>query len=250
MDLTFLEKIGLTQGESKVYIALLYLGSSSVGPIINRAKVSRSKVYDILDRLIQKGLVSYVYEGKTKKYDAVSPKRLHEFLEVESKELEQKKQKLEEILPTLENLSKYSDNTKAEVFHGPRGIKAFFDMSLYDNKEINYVLGYPKEASLYFHAYWRKYHKERIRRKQYGKVLYDYETWFCKNRGKRKYVEQRYLPEGIKTPAFIYIFGDTVGTIVFTKEQKLCFMIKNQIVADRYKEYFMMLWDHAVKTGK
>ena len=125
-------------------------------------------------------------------------------------------------------------------------------MYLYDNpkKHKCYVLGYSKEASLYFHAYYRQFHKERIKRKIPGKVIYDYETWFLKNRNKRKYVEQRYLPKGIKTPAFIFIFGDTVGTIVFTKEQKLCFMIKNAVVADSYKIYFNLLWKTAIKTGK
>jgi len=122
-------------------------------------------------------------------------------------------------------------------------------MSLKSKEEI-LVAGYPPEASEYFHAYFRDYHKRRIKKKVSGKVIYDYETWFSKKRGKRKYVQQRYLPKGIKTPAFLYIFEDIVGTIVFTKEQKLCFMIKNKEVSNSYKAYFNILWKQSTRGDK
>ena len=51
MDTKILTDIGLTQGEIKVYLALLKLGKSSTGPIANEAQISRSKLYSILDKL-------------------------------------------------------------------------------------------------------------------------------------------------------------------------------------------------------
>ena len=54
MDKINLEEIGLTEGENKVYLALLKLGSSTIGRIIKEAQVSNSKIYDILDRLNKK----------------------------------------------------------------------------------------------------------------------------------------------------------------------------------------------------
>jgi len=251
MDLEILEKIGLTKGESRVYITLAKIGLSSVGNIINNSKVSRSKIYDVLNRLITKGIVTSVTEGKIKRFNAVPPRQLKEFIDMQKEELENKEQKLNELIPKLQKISP-SPETYAEILSGPRGIKAFFDMSNYNNPTNDelLVLGYSREASIYFHAYWRDHHKERIKRKIHGRVIYDYETWFLKERNKRKYVEQRYLPKGIKTPAFILVWADTVGTIVFTKEQKLCFMIKNKEVAKSYKDYFELLWKQSTKTGK
>ena len=66
MDIQLLRKVGLTDGESKVYLALLELGSSTTGPIVKEADIAKSIVYQILDRLIQKGLVSYIVKEKTK----------------------------------------------------------------------------------------------------------------------------------------------------------------------------------------
>ena len=60
MDKKLLESIGMTSGEVSVYLALLDLGISSTGNIIKKSNVSSSKVYLILERLLQKGLISQV----------------------------------------------------------------------------------------------------------------------------------------------------------------------------------------------
>jgi sugar-specific transcriptional regulator TrmB len=51
MKTSDLVPLGLTEGESKVYLALLRTGPSTIGRIIKEARVSNSKIYDILDRL-------------------------------------------------------------------------------------------------------------------------------------------------------------------------------------------------------
>ncbi len=252
MNIEALERIGLTKGESKVYITLLSLGKTSVGKIIKQAHVSRSKIYDILARLADKGLVGSVMEGRVKVFQAVPPKNLQELLEKKRREIVTKEKELQKILPQLELLQPTEEKTSAEILHGPRGIRTLFEMSLSDNpqKEELLVLGYSKEASLYFHAYFRQHHQRRAELKIPGRVIYDYETWHLKDRQKRKYVEQRFLPKGVKTPVFLYMFADTVGTIVFTREQKICFVIKNKEVAQSYREYFNLLWKQAIKTDK
>ncbi|MBS3102745.1 hypothetical protein J4458_04845 [Candidatus Woesearchaeota archaeon] len=51
MQLEILQRVGLTPGEAKIYLALLELGQSTTGPIVNKSKVSTSKTYKILERL-------------------------------------------------------------------------------------------------------------------------------------------------------------------------------------------------------
>ena len=51
MDVKLLHDIGLTDGETKVYLALISLGTTKTGPLASKAGVSSSKVYKILDRL-------------------------------------------------------------------------------------------------------------------------------------------------------------------------------------------------------
>ena len=46
-----LKKLGLTEGEASVYLALLKLNSSTVGAIVKDSGVSYSKIYEVLGRL-------------------------------------------------------------------------------------------------------------------------------------------------------------------------------------------------------
>ncbi len=54
-----LTTLGLTQGEAKAYLAMIQIGPSRVGKIVEISGVSQSKIYNVLDRLILKGLASY-----------------------------------------------------------------------------------------------------------------------------------------------------------------------------------------------
>ena len=96
-----LRKIGLTQGEVKVYASLLELGPSSSGPIIKRSGVSSSKVYPILDRLILMGLVSYVKRGNKKVFQTTSPMKILELLEKRKEDIEEQKKEIRKVLPGL-----------------------------------------------------------------------------------------------------------------------------------------------------
>ena len=51
MDNSILKDAGLTDGEAKVYISLLELGSSSTGPIMEKSRIARSIIYHILEKL-------------------------------------------------------------------------------------------------------------------------------------------------------------------------------------------------------
>ena len=81
MDTTALRESGLTDGEIKVYTALLELGASTTGPIIEKSGVAKSIVYQLLDKLTAKGLVSYITKEKTKHYQAAEPNRILDYIE-------------------------------------------------------------------------------------------------------------------------------------------------------------------------
>src|SRR3989338_8656486 len=68
-----LEDLGLSKAEIKVYISLLELGSSSAGAILQRCGLQNSVTHRALNSLIEKGLISYIAEGKRKIYRSTSP---------------------------------------------------------------------------------------------------------------------------------------------------------------------------------
>jgi HTH-type transcriptional regulator, sugar sensing transcriptional regulator len=76
MDIKTLQTIGLTKGEAKVYLTLMKTGSTTTGALITSSGVSRSKVYDVLERLKQKGLVTEVIKQNTRYFEGTNPKRI------------------------------------------------------------------------------------------------------------------------------------------------------------------------------
>ena len=119
------EELGLTKGESKVYSYLLKAGISTTGPIVKNSKVAYSKVYEILERLIRKGLISFIIKEKTKHYKALQPSRLNEYLEKEKKQIQNKEKLLTELLPKLQELKKDAKSS-AEIYTGLNGIKTAY----------------------------------------------------------------------------------------------------------------------------
>ena len=66
MDIKLLEEIGLANSEIKVYTTLLKTGEIKVGELIKELSLHRSRIYEAINRLTDKGLVSYVIKNNIK----------------------------------------------------------------------------------------------------------------------------------------------------------------------------------------
>ena len=68
MDEKLLQEIGLTNSEITVYLTLLKSGSVKVGNLMKQISLHRSRIYEAINKLTDKGVVSYVnYKGSVEK---------------------------------------------------------------------------------------------------------------------------------------------------------------------------------------
>ena len=119
MQIELLEEIGLTKSEIKTYYALLELGSTTTGKLVDKAGVASSKIYEILDKLIDKGLANFIIKGGTKYFEASSPERIIDYIDERQAQITKQKDELKKILPELElkrQLSKYK--SEAKIYKG------------------------------------------------------------------------------------------------------------------------------------
>ena len=250
MEFGVLKSIGLSDGEIRAYIALLELGKCTAGKIITQSGISPSKIYDVLNRLIEKGLASYIIEGKIRHFKAAPPNEVFSYIQKKEKELELHKSEFKKILPQL-TLKQKAEPKKfnAEIFEGMGGLITVFDMSFEEAKrgDTVYAFGYPAYASTLFDDYWREYYKKCDKKGLVRKVIYDYDAWFLKKRTGRKMSYYRHMPKGIITPSWVLIFNDKVATVIVTPEQKVCFLVQNKEVANSYVQYFNLLWKNAIR---
>jgi sugar-specific transcriptional regulator TrmB len=114
-----LSEIGLNRWESRTYVALIELGSTTTGPLVKKSEVPPSKIYPVLESLNKKGFINYVIKGKVKYFQAVDPSILNSILK-------EKEKKIEKIVAELKikQLTNNSTNKQfVELFEGLKSIK-------------------------------------------------------------------------------------------------------------------------------
>ena len=116
--INLLNKIGLTDSESKVYLALLKNGSLSGYEASKVSTVPRSKVYNVLEGLINKGFIVFSEHGNGNAYSAIP-------IEEISKNL---KHEMEDTLDKIEEqLKEYDTKVDLEYIWHIKEYKNVFD---------------------------------------------------------------------------------------------------------------------------
>ena len=250
MELSDLKKIGLTQGELKIYNALLELGESTRTEIAKKSGISPSKVYDVANRLIEKGIISSVKKQGITHFNAANPERLKDYLQQKKEEISHEQNIVEKLLPSL--LLKYNqtkEETQIEVFYGWEGMKtAFNDITRTLNKQDeNYVLGAStgqntKQADLFFTQYYKK-----VEKKGY-KIKIIFNENLRENNKRTNYFTQskkhetKFLHQNTFTELNLY--KDTV-LVTLLLQKPIIIKIQSKEATDSFKKYFNTLWKNA-----
>ncbi len=237
MDTSILEDIGLTNGEIKVYLALLELGETTAGPVKKKTKLQNSVVHLCLGNLLDKGLISYVEKGKRRYYTATEPDKLLGFLD-------EKRRRLQDLLPELIKKQKEKSKYKVNIYEGRKGLKAIHEDILNELKqgEEFFVLGAPKEANEEFEPYFIDFHKRRIKLGIKLRIIYKQEAKkYAKKRKEMQFSKIKYLPDNLTSPVWTTIYKNK--TILFVVGDILLgIVIENNSITKNFKEYFELLW--------
>ncbi len=252
MDITILEELGLTKSEIQVYLALLELGSSSTGKIVENSKTASSKVYEILDKLIQKGLVSFIVQRGIKQFEAASPQRILDYANEREEQFALQKKELRHLIPELELKQKLSQyRSQATIFKGFKGIKSAYEdilNSLKKNEEY-YVMGATTPTEPYF-SFIKHFHQRRASQGIKVKILYSKRMQPLADAIKDTPLTQiRFTSQELLSSAFILMYAQKTLIIVSTKHDLTLFQIESQEVTDSLKAYFEILWNQDVTVG-
>ncbi len=226
-----LMQIGLEAREADVYIQLLKKPRQTATEIAKRTKINRTVVYSVLDKLIEKGLVSYILIKEKKHFSANNPRTLGDFLK-------DKERVFNEVLPALELIKENKNEpVKVEVFEGVKGEIAVLKDIIKEGK--NYVSfgddgSWIKISETLVEQYLRQIVEKGIREK----VLLKQGTKLI---GNLKNSEIRYLPKNLIMNTITTIYGDKVAISIF-EEPYFIILIKSKSLANTYRSFFNILW--------
>jgi predicted DNA-binding transcriptional regulator len=250
MNIRDLRKIGLTEGEIKIYDALLELGETTRTRLAKRSGISPSKIYDVTNRLVEKGIISVVKKHGVLHFSAANPERLKDFLRKKEKEIIEERGIVDALMPSL--LARYGETKEkldVEVFYGWEGMRTvFWDIAKTLKKgDMNYVFGASmgldsKQADLFFLRYYKEMQKR------------GYSTYIIFNENVRGHTERTGYFVEQKQHKVRYLYQDTFTEMNFYKDTVLFVMllkkpivmrVRNKEAADSFRKFFQIMWKQA-----
>jgi predicted transcriptional regulator len=250
MQLTNLKEIGLTEGEIRVYKALLEFGDSTSTKLAKKARVSASKIYEITARLIDKGIISSVKKEGVLHFSAADPERLRDFLKQKEDGIQREKDIVENLMPILSGqYQKTKEEIEVNVFYGWKGLKTAFlslENSLGKGDE-SLVFGAsvgksPEQADVFF-----RQHQQRVEERGY-KVRIIFNEDMRKRRQRYEYYdisrlhEIRYLHQTTFTE--LYVYKDYV-LILMLLEDPIGIRVRGREVVASFVQFFETMWKQA-----
>lgn len=251
-----LKKIGLSDNETKVYLALLELGSATVQQIAQKAEVNRPTTYVQLESLMKDGLVTSFEKSpnnkkrKTKTYfRAEDPEYLQKLIGRERHQVDERERELASILPELGRLFATSgERPRVRFFDGIEGLKTMDEEFLkVKNKMIEGVTSlddvekvFPPPSDNYTERRIKKGIRTRgIYTSSRGPVLKDTDPKMLR--------EARFVPpDKFPFSCDITVYDDSVA-IASLREKIFGVVIENKEIANSIRSLISIAWEATEK---
>ena len=225
-------QLAFTSNQADVYLALLELGETKVGPIIHKTNFHRNIVYRALDDLIAKKLGSRITKRGVFYYGILNPEPLLNKIKIEE-------QLAKEVMDEIKSQKKPSP-AEVMIFSGIKGLEEIYEMFIEQGENI-YLIG----ANFSFHSAMSQALPilQRVKDKQ----IEHYAVAQPQARAQKKEILQsvehlRFLPNNFPpSPLVLWISGHFVSHVLW-EQTPVAFLIRNKKIADNYRQYFQLLW--------
>lgn len=165
---TFLEKLGLNQKETLVYLYCLEHGPQFITQLGKVTGATRTNTYDIVKKLEQKGLCHSTGSSYGKKIKVNNPEDIKDLLENKSKEIKELKNEFDTLLPLLKKgvVQSPSPFTRVSYFEGADNVRKLLWQSLQAKEKLIRLAGSELDmASSLGKEYVIDFHEKRKEKK-------------------------------------------------------------------------------------
>ncbi|MBU0627785.1 MAG: ArsR family transcriptional regulator [Nanoarchaeota archaeon] len=241
MEEHVLIKAGLTANESRIYLLLLKSQEAIASDIAKQTEISRPHVYDSINKLIEKGLVSYVIKDHKRYFKAANPNELINYLEEEKSRIDDKKKEITGFMPKLLKMHKeMKAKSSVEVYEGKEGLKTVL-MDIINNCKSFTAFG----ATHKFEGVLPVFSKLFVKIREEKKIKADILAVEGENPIKTKMNNYRWIPKEYSLPSSTIMYGDKTAILLWSGEP-FGIIIKSKEITNSYNSYFKLLW----KIGK
>lgn len=248
-----LQKIGLSENEAMVYLALLSSGLISVFKLAKNLEMARSTLYGILTDLQKKGVVSQVLKNQVKYFKAEPPEKLFHILELKEETIKRHKEELAALLPEIKKIVNLDYiSPKIRIFEGRKEIEQLFnDILLYKNIEVKWLLSIKDYIDIMGKDFIIDFNKKRLNRNISFRGVWPESKMidFKKNMdiltpGEKHKRKIRLLPKKY-TSSLTYALYENKAFFISSKRENFGFLIESQEFIEMMNMQFEILWSIA-----
>lgn len=240
----YLQLLGLSDTESKIYLEVLKMGPSPVQEIAKKIGLSRVSVYSLIESLTKLGLMTSVEKGKKQLYTAEPPERIISLAENKVNNL---KASIQEIKSSIQELKlvQSGDKPVVKMYEGPEAFLAiqadvlnskFDQMCEFGNiDEVDRVYPYNEGVRNDFF-------------KKLSKLKADRKLVFLSKDKKPRTVESNKTIKYLDSNKFnffgdIFFYKDTIWLSSF-KGKQISVVIKSKEIKDTLQAAFDIIWEN------
>ncbi len=241
--LTELQNLGLSDKEAGIYFAALEMGQATADQLAKHSKVKRSTAYAYIESLMNKGLMSSFESGRKTYFAPESPKNIERLFDTERKNLDKRKEELQEVLPDLTQLFEGAgERPTMRFFTGKEGIITMREeVLLSKSKIVRVFFAADAMVKLFSEAEREAYIKKRTASGIQVKLLYTRSDGPFTSEAPL-YTERRYLDyKNMSLGADIVIYNDKVSLISLVGKP-FGVIIQSREIAKSILTMFDLIW--------
>ncbi len=237
---------GLSDNETKMYLAILEMGPSAIQKVAQKVGLSRVASYTIAEQLIQKGLASWFKKDKKRYVSVENPDYILELIKRRESELEEERTKIRKLLPELKTYYRLAGKRpEVRFYEGVEGLKAIYEDTLNSQKDLLvYSDLAATERLIPDMKFWNNYVRRRVKLGINAKGICPRtpETVALDKKSPQELREIRFLPEGETFgPTELYIYGDKIALLSFEREI-VGVVIENRELAETQRKIYTRMW--------
>ncbi len=246
MDLSQnLAQLGLDGKKAQVYLASLQLGTASAQEIARKAGLKRPTATEILEGFVDRGLVNFITEKRTRLFTAEPPQKLVALLEEQTRQTKT-------ILPELQALyGKSWHRPRVQFYEGIEGIKTVYEDTLTTStKELRGILSMHDLYKVPGKAYMDEYIQRRIQLGITLKVIRseatEVEAAWPTSHAQRRILH--FAPKDMPLAMTMYLYDGKVA-LIGTEQEKFGMIIRSEEYYQMQSHLFETLW-HVTRVAK
>lgn len=223
---------GLTIPEQTLYNALLKLKEASARDISKATGFHRTNIYDVMEKLKEKGLVTFYKQGQTTYFQAADPLNLYNYMD-------EQRTVLDQTMPMLQRMYKEKPlETSIEVFKGKQGVISAYKDIIREKKPV-FAFSISRRMKEKLPIYREQFVNEVARLKIPYKLIYTRRVSPLPKPMQMKFTDEEFV-----SPIEVHIYGNKTLQIIWEPDM-MAILIKSKGLAEMYRKHFASLWKQA-----